>query len=165
MTAVRNKARRTVYFYPTKFLTSLVYAMTDTLINAPLGEESALVQTCRTQHQTWAATIAQHEQEIDQLLALLNDLLEHHNYQSLRHRAVNYYGDLNHLKSGFQRLRLDTICQTMDCSHTQRQSCREPRFSLYATIESRFHALTDDLNRIQAGCYQFLSVMVTLNLL
>lgn len=139
--------------------------MTDKLINPTVGDEPLRVAACRNQHQAWATTLAQHEQEIDQLLMLLGDLLDYPNYQQLRHRAVAHYGHLNHLKSRFQRLRLDMICEGADCWPSARQACTNPRFGLYTTIDSSFHNLTDEFSKVKAGCYQFLSVMVTLNLL
>lgn len=139
--------------------------MTDKLISSPLGEEPSLVQNCHHQNQVWATAIAHYEQEIDQLLTLLSDLLDTHSYQNLRHRAFAYHGSMNHLKSRFQRLRLDMVCESVVCMPTGSQSCREPRFGLYKTIESHFQALTGEFNRVKAGCYQFLSVVVTLNIL
>ncbi|QHV95551.1 hypothetical protein [Spirosoma endbachense] len=140
--------------------------MTDTRITLPQDDDPLHIQTCRSQHQTWAMTIAQNEQEIDQLLAILSDLLDYQQYKSLRQRAVDYYGDLNHLKSRFQRLKLDMICEGVACNPSERLACREPRIGLYATlaVDSQLRSLMDELGRIKAGCYQFLSVMVTLNL-
>ncbi|WP_338874656.1 hypothetical protein WBJ53_03455 [Spirosoma sp. SC4-14] len=139
--------------------------MTDTLTNPPQGEESSLIQACRSQNQVWTTAIVQYEQEIDNLLALLADLLEHPTYQNLRLRAIDYYGTLNQVKSRFQRLRLDMVCENRVCMPSDQQVCREPRFGLYTLVDSHLRALADEFSRVKAGCYQFLSVMVTLNML
>lgn len=104
------------------------------------------------------------EQEIDQLLRILADLPEHNSYRSLRHRAADYIGGLNILKSRFQRLRLDMTCESA-CVPNESQTCREPRFGLYTRIETHFRPLTDEFSRIKDGCYQFLSGLVSLNLI
>jgi|GEM_PF-1900388 len=151
------------YFYSQKFIT--IYVMTDTLTNPPQGDESSLIQACRSQNQAWTTAIVQYEQEIDNLLALLADLLEHPVYQNLRLRAIDYHGTLNHVKNRLQRLRLDMVCENRVCLPSERQVCRDPRFGLQPLVESHLRALTDEFSRVKAGCYQFLSVMVTLNML
>ncbi|QKZ14070.1 hypothetical protein [Spirosoma sp. KUDC1026] len=139
--------------------------MPDSPIHLLPKDEQPSIQTCRSQHCTWNKLLIHNEQEIDQLQELLADLLEKHTYRSLRHRALDYYSNLNQLKSRIQRLRLDMICEGVDCSPVEPTPCREPRFGLFATIESHFRSLTDEFSHLKAGCYQFLSVVVTLNLL
>lgn len=139
--------------------------MIDLLGKSPLEQASSGVQTCRTQNQAWATTLVANEEEIDQLLTLLADLPGQHSYRSLYHHAVDYTGDLACLKSSFQEIRLDMICQGIPCTSTEHQTCREPRFGLYTLIETHFRPLTDEFTRIKDGCYQFLAGMVSLNLI
>ncbi|MCY7352415.1 MAG: hypothetical protein LH606_17410 [Cytophagaceae bacterium] len=141
--------------------------MTDTRINLPPDENSSPFQTCRNQHQHWATTIVQDEREIDQLLILLADLPTQPPYRSLRHNAVDYLGDLNLLKSSFQRLRGAMVCDRVACTSTEQLPCSSPRLGWYTTlaVDSHLRTLTDEFNRIKEGCYQFLSGLVTLNLI
>jgi hypothetical protein len=138
--------------------------MIDLLSKSPLGEASSGVQICRTQNQAWATTLVANEQEIDQLLTLLADL-PNDSYRSLYHRAVDYTGDLASLKSRFQQIRLNMVCEGIPCTSTEHQACREPRFGLYALIETHFRPLTDEFSRIKDSCYQFLNGLMTLNLI
>jgi hypothetical protein len=139
--------------------------MPNSLIHLIPDDEQPSIQICRSQHYTWSKILIQDEQEIDQLQELLADLLEKHNYRNLRHRAIDYYSNLNQLKSRIQRLRLDIICEGIGCSSAGPTSCNESRFGLFTSIETHFQNLTDEFNRLKDGCYQFLSVVVTLNLL
>ncbi|GAB2583574.1 hypothetical protein [Spirosoma areae] len=133
--------------------------------NLPLQTLPPGIQTCRHQNQHWAATLAQNEQEIDQLLSLLANLPEHHSYRSLHHPAVDYSGSLNLLKMSFQQLRLDMVCEGMTCTLTERQTCQEPRFGVYTLIERHCRPLTDEFNRVRDEYYQFLTCLMTLNLI
>jgi hypothetical protein len=139
--------------------------MPNSLIHLLPEDEQPSIHICRRQHYTWSKILIQDEQEIDQLQEILADLLEKHNYRNLRHRAIDYCSNLNHLKSRIQRLRLDLICEGVGCSLAELTTCRESHFGLFTSIETHFQNLTDEFSRLRDGCYQFLSVVVTLNLL
>ncbi|GAB3642667.1 hypothetical protein GCM10027423_33030 [Spirosoma arcticum] len=96
---------------------------------------------------------------------MLTNLPEHHSYRSLHHPAVDYIGSLNLLKMSFQRVRLDMVCEGVTCTPTEHQRCHEPRFGVYTLIEGHCRPLTDEFNRVKAGYYQFLSGLMTLNLI
>jgi hypothetical protein len=123
------------------------------------------LQNCHSENQRWAVTLKGYEQEIDQLQALLDDVLEHYNYQNLRPRAIDYHQSLNRLKLWFNRLRTDLICDSSNCVSGNRLPCEEPRFGRYTAIPAQFAGLSDEFARTKAGCYQFLTVLVQLNLL
>ncbi len=136
--------------------------MTDTLTTLSCEDEPSLHHSCRTQHQHWDQALTQHEQEITQTVDLLTDLLTQHNSPLLRHRAVQYVSKFNNLKSRLQRLRLDMVCAHAVCPPT---NCSEPRFTLYTGIDLRIRRMSDELTQLSSGCYQFLSVLVSLNVL
>jgi hypothetical protein len=139
--------------------------MPESFISLLPEDEQSSIQTCRSQHYSWGKILIRNEQEIDQLQELLADLLEKHNYRSLRHCATDYHSNLNHIKNRIQRLRLDMICEGEGCSPAGSTFCRESRLGLFTSIETHYRTLADEFNQIKAGCYQFLSVVVTLNLL
>lgn len=124
---------------------------------------------CYTENHRWAGTLTNYEQESEQLTALLDDVLEHYNHQSLRQRAIEYRQRLNRLKTWFSRLRTDLVCEGSLCVPGDQQArclhCGQPRFGLYASLSLQFADLSDEFARIKASCYQFLSGMVQLNLL
>ncbi len=136
--------------------------MTDTLTTLSYEDEPGLHYTCRTQHQHWNQVLTQHEQEIAQAVDLLTDLLTQHNSPLLRHRAVQYVSKFNNLKSRLQRLRLDMVCAHAVCPPTV---CSEPRFTLYTGIDLSIRRMSDEFTQLSSGCYQFLSVLVSLNVL
>ncbi|GAB3906939.1 hypothetical protein GCM10028803_40130 [Larkinella knui] len=122
------------------------------------------LENCHAENKRWSVTLTGYEQEIDQLMVLLDDVLEQYNHQNLRQRAIDYHQNLNRLKVWFNRLRSDLICNRSTCDSVHQLPCGEPRFGLYATIPAQFAGLSDEFARIKAGCYQFLSVVVQLNL-
>ncbi len=136
--------------------------MTDILTTLTYDDEPSPILNCRTQHQHWDQALTQHEQEITQTVDLLTDLLTQHNSPLLRHRAVQYVSKFNNLKSRLQRLRLDMVCAHSVCPRT---SCSEPRFTLYTGIDLSIRRMSDELTQLSSGCYQFLSVLVSLNVL
>ncbi|GAB3251884.1 hypothetical protein GCM10027347_10590 [Larkinella harenae] len=108
-------------------------------------------------------TLNSYEQEVSQLLALLDDVLEQYNQQNLRQRAIEYYQRLNHLKLWFSRLRSDILCET--CAPNAPLPCEKVRFSRHTSLPSQFTNLSDEFAHTKSGCYQFLSVLVQLNLI
>lgn len=126
----------------------------------------ASTAACHEQHQHWQHIIRQQEDEIRQLRALLLDVMEQHNCRSLHHDAIDYYRDLNHLQTKLERLHRDFICEGVTCaSTTEKESCADARFNLSATIERHTAVLIGEFSRIKDGCLQFLSGMMSLNLL
>lgn len=119
---------------------------------------------CHQEHQRWQQIIGQQEEEIRQLRALLLDVMNHYNYRSLRHDAVDYYHDLNQLQTKLDRLTRDLICEGVDCSVAENKSpCVDARFGLSAAIERHATSLVSDFTRIKGGCLQFLAGMMSLN--
>ncbi|MVM38568.1 hypothetical protein GO730_15075 [Spirosoma sp. HMF3257] len=122
--------------------------------------------TCHQDHQHWQQIIRQQEEEIRQLRSLLLEIMNQYNCRSLRHDAVDYYRDLNHLQSKLDRLNRDMICEGVDCpADTHQPACTNTRFGLSATIERHATMLVSEFSRIKDGCLQFLSGMMSLNML
>ncbi|WP_124879577.1 hypothetical protein [Larkinella rosea] len=125
-----------------------------------------LLNQCHTENQRWSVTLTSYEQEVDQLLVLLNDVLEQYNHQNLRQRAIDYSQRLNRLKVWFHRLRSDLLCEgTVSGNSSGCLKCGKPHLSLYSAISLQITGLSDEFAHIKTGCYQFLSVLVQLNLL
>ncbi|GAB3930912.1 hypothetical protein [Larkinella terrae] len=123
-----------------------------------------LLNQCHTENQRWSVTLTSYEQEVDQLLVLLNDVLEQYNHQNLRQRAIDYSQRLNRLKVWFHRLRADLLCEGSG-GFAGCQKCGKPHLSLYSAISLQIAGLSDEFTHLKTGCYQFLSVLVQLNLL
>lgn len=119
---------------------------------------------CYTENQRWSVILTSYEQEIDQLLSLLDGVLDQYIHQNLRYRAVDYHQCLNRLKAGFNHLYTENIC-AINCCEGRCLPCGEARFGRYAIVPNQFASISDEFGRIKAGCYQFLSVLVQLNLL
>lgn len=130
-----------------------------------LALSTTQVAKCQQQHHTWATTLTQNEQEIDQLLGLLTDLLEQHNYRSLQHDAIDYYGDLNGLKARIQQLRHDFVCDGMACRAETTPHCNPVKATRPGYIGQAFGRLLGDFDRTKANCTAFLAGLVGLNLL
>ena len=121
---------------------------------------------CHGQHQHWQHLIRQQEEEIRQLRALLLEVMAPYNGRSLRHDAIDYYRDLNHLQTKLDRLQGDLICAGVPCALTsEKGSCADARFPLSAIMERHAAALVGEFSRVKDGCLQFLSGMMSLNLL
>lgn len=122
--------------------------------------------TCHQQHQHWQQLIRQQEEEIRQLRALLLDVMNPYNCRSLRHDAIDYDRDLNHLQAKLDRLHRNLICEGVDCAAVREHpSCINSHFGLSETIERHAMGLVSEFSRIKDGCLQFLSGMMSLNLL
>ena len=133
-------------------------------MNRTLSANSS-VASCQQDHQYWQQIIRQQE-EIQQLRALLLEIMERYNCRSLRHDAIDYYRDLNHLQTKLDRLNRDFVCADMACkTHNENLPCADTRFNLTATIERHAAALVIEFGRVKAGCLQFLSGMMSLNML
>lgn len=126
----------------------------------------ATTESCHQDHQHWQQIIRQQEEEINQLRSLLHDVMEQHNYRSLQYDAVDYDQALNHLQSDIKQLRQTMICEGNECLHQARtKSCTDSRFGISATIERHATSVINDFTRVKDGCLQFLSGMMSLNLL
>ncbi|GAB4039336.1 hypothetical protein [Spirosoma jeollabukense] len=122
--------------------------------------------SCHEEHQHWQQIIRQQEEEIQQLRTLLLDVMDQYNCRSLRHDAIDYYQDLNQLQTKLDRLHRDLICNGVDCSPAKQElACDNVHFGLSATIERHTTLLISEFSRIKDGCLQFLSGMMSLNLL
>ncbi|SOD80054.1 hypothetical protein [Spirosoma fluviale] len=122
--------------------------------------------SCHQDNQHWKQIIRQQEEEILQLRALLHDVMEQHNCRSLRYDAVDYYRALNHLQGDINQLRRDIICESNECIyHAKDASCKDARYGLSATIERHATHVINEFTRVKDGCLQFLSGMMSLNLM
>lgn len=137
------------------------------VLSQPAGDSLTALTTCHAENRRWSQTLLHHEQEIDQLLALLTDAMEQHNYRSIRHRALDYYEDLKRLRVRYNRLYVDMVCAGGPCQLTNARptSCDNPRFGLHTLVQAQYQTITEEFLAVKEGCYQFLSVLVELNLL
>lgn len=121
---------------------------------------------CRAGYLNQKQAIERQEEEIDQLQALLLDVLNRYNYRSLRHSAVEYCRKLNNVRTLLNRLHRDLVCEGITCGAViETKACYDTHFGLSVALESHIKTLTDEFERIKADCTQFLSGMMTLNLL
>jgi hypothetical protein len=123
------------------------------------------VQTCRSLHQTWATTLTESEQEIDQLLNLLEEFPDD-KYQTLHERTTNIAQTLSQLRSRIQHLQLDMVCAGTHCSSLEiTTSCPDPHFMLPATGNPLISAVTIEYGLIKERCQAFLGELMRLNLI
>ncbi|MBO0949413.1 hypothetical protein [Fibrella forsythiae] len=123
------------------------------------------LQTCRTQHQAWAVSLEQSEEEIDQLLTLLADLPSD-SFRSLNHPIVGYMQSLGRLKSRIHNLRVDVVCTGASCSTPALASaCPDPHFSQPVNSSSIISAVSAEYDRMKDRCQAFLSELMLLNLI
>ncbi|NID10692.1 hypothetical protein [Fibrivirga algicola] len=123
------------------------------------------LQTCRSQHQAWATSLEQSEDEIDQLLALLADLPSD-SFRSLNHPLVGYTQSLNRLKSRIHNLRADVVCTGTSCSSSATTvSCPDPHFVEPSTSSTIISAVSAEYDRMKERCQAFLGELMLLNLI
>lgn len=138
--------------------------MQTALPNQQPNESGRVPSECRTQHQTWAANLAQSEREIDQLLSLLAEL-PNINYRSLRNRTIDYAQTLNRLKHRIHRLRIDVACQSDRCMLTSAATCPDPRFMLCSMGGTLISGVSTEYDRVKTQCHVFLGELMGLNLI
>ncbi|RYF45918.1 MAG: hypothetical protein EOO39_50495 [Cytophagaceae bacterium] len=132
---------------------------------SPLQSSTNMLQTCRTQHQAWAVSLEQSEEEIDQLLTLLADL-PNDSYRSLNHPVVGYTQSLSRLKSRIHNLRVDVVCTGTGCSApVPAASCPDPHFSQPLTSSSIISSVSAEYARMKDRCQSFLGELMLLNLI
>ncbi|GAB3882902.1 hypothetical protein [Spirosoma agri] len=130
------------------------------------SESSLTPDSCHQAYQHWQQIIRQQEEEIGHLRTLLLDVMNLYNCRSLRHDVLDYYQDLNQLQLKINRLHHDLLCEGVDCAVINvEKACVNSRFGLSATLERHTNALVGEFSRIKGGCLQFLSGMMSLNLL
>ncbi|GAB4029062.1 hypothetical protein [Spirosoma gilvum] len=129
--------------------------------------DSTLTPTsCHQNHQYWQQIICQQAEEIRQLRSLLLEVMNHYNSRSLRHDAVDYFEDLSHLQVKLDQLNQNLICTGTECPPIkQTLSCSDKHFGLSAAIERHTTVLMNEFTRVKDGCLQFLSGMMSLNML
>ncbi|GAB3799612.1 hypothetical protein GCM10028819_23330 [Spirosoma humi] len=121
---------------------------------------------CRAGYLDQKQAIDRQTQEIDQLQTLLLDILNRYNYRSLRHSAIEYYRKLNNLRTRLNWLHRDFVCEGANCGAiTETRACSDTHFGLSTALERHIATLMDEYECIKADCTQFLSGMMTLNLL
>lgn len=126
-------------------------------------------QTCRTQHQTWAAQLAQNELEIDQLLTLLAELPSH-NYQHMRSYTVTYAQTLKQLKNRIHRLQLDVLCTRHTCAPAPNTPAAPTcPGGQYATLPAQGSSLvatvSSEYDRVKSRCNSYVGELMGLNLI
>ena len=139
--------------------------MNPNLSRMPIHQSSPTA-ACQQEQQHWQQIIRQQEEEIRQLRSLLLEVMSQDTCRSLCHDAVDYCRDLNQLQTKLDRLTHDLICDGADCSSSRKTlACTDARFSLSATIERHATALVGEFSRINEGCRQLLSSLMSLNVL
>ncbi|UFH55928.1 hypothetical protein [Spirosoma sp. KNUC1025] len=132
----------------------------------PSSDQLMTPATCHQNHQYWQHIIHQQEEEIHQLRALLLEVMNHYNSRSLQHDAVDYFQDLSQLQTKLDLLNRNMICTGADCPPSkQTLPCSNAHFGLSAAIERHTTALMSEFSRVKDGCLQFLSGMMSLNML
>lgn len=139
--------------------------MTDPFSNPPLGEYPSAIQTCQSQHQTWATALVRNEQEIDQLLTLLADL-PNDTCRGLHHHTVDYAQGLDQLKTRIHRLRGDVVCTGAGCPLlTPPASCPDSRFVPPGTDNLLISNVSADYSLVKDRCQSFFGELMQLNLI
>ena len=129
------------------------------------GPSQTPLLTCRTQHQAWAASLEQSEDEIDQLLTLLAEL-PNDSYRSVNQYTVDYTQSLSRLKSRIHNLRVDVVCSGTNCSLPIPASpCPDPHFSASVTSNSLISSVSNEYARMKDRCQTFLGELMRLNLI
>ena len=137
--------------------------MTDNLIR-PSSEDYSPVQTCQSQHQTWATTLVRNEQEIDQLLTLLADLPDDA-CRGLHHHTVDYAQGLDQLKTRIHRLRGDVVCTGAGCPLLTPPACPDSRFVSPGTDNPLISNVSADYGLVKDRCQLFFGELMQLNLI
>lgn len=139
--------------------------MTNQRVNFYPADMESSVQTCRHQHQTWAASLAERELEIDQLLSLLADLLPEE-YHSIHHHSVDYALALSRLKNRIHQLRVDVVCTGAHCSTpTPPTVCPDPHFMPSTLGNSLMSAVAVEFGQMKDRCRAFFGELMVLNLI
>ncbi|GAB3560798.1 hypothetical protein GCM10027578_00020 [Spirosoma luteolum] len=135
--------------------------------SAPRPDSLHALQACHAQHQTWASTLRQSEQEIDQLLTLLADLPGPDAYHSLNHPADAYAQALGRLKNRIHDLQTDMVCTGTACTAVPATStrCADPHFSMPVAGNSLIGTVSAEYVRLKERCQSFLSELMGLNLI
>ncbi|WP_044129366.1 hypothetical protein [Rudanella lutea] len=124
------------------------------------------VLTCRSQHQQWASSLHQSEEEIDQLLSLLTDLPAQISFLDLQQQTVQYAAALSRLKNHIHQLQVDVVCAGAGCSaQTTDAKCPDVRFTPQPAEVPLFPSLSAEVNRMKERCQAFLGKLVGLNLI
>ena len=138
-------------------------------MQVPHKSTEVLFQTCRAQHQSWAAQLARNEQEIDQLLTLLAELPSH-NYQHMRSHTVTYAQTLKQIKNRIHRLRIDVLCTDQTCvqaaARVAAPICPDGRYDTPPAQGSTLIAtVSSDYDRVKSRCNTFVGELMGLNLI
>ncbi len=131
----------------------------------PLNQAQNRVLSCRAQHQTWAATLTQSEDGIDQLLALLADL-PGDSYRTLNEFKQTYASALNRLKTGIQQLRTSVVCDGSGCAAPVPPAmCIDARFSSPVSRNVLIDNVLLSYEQVKSRCNTYLAELVGLNLI
>lgn len=128
-----------------------------------LTNPNAAVARCQSANQSWMAAFAHYQEEIDYLLSQIADLRNGSAYRSLFHSPEQYHRDLIRLRSQMQQVRVKNLCEHLNCTSAQSSPCINARFGLYAVVP--WSTLTDEFARLQSGCRQLFTNLLSLNLL
>ncbi len=132
----------------------------------PTTLQMPVLFTCRTQHQHWAADLAQREDDIDQMMSLLSDLPDD-TYRSLNHHAPAYVQKLRQLKAHIHRLLTEVVCLGVACSSASVASvtCPDPRFVQTGGVNALIISMSSEYSQLKDRCHLFLSELMRLNLI
>ena len=143
---------------------------TMTMNNSPLpvlalNQAQNRVLSCRVQHQMWAATLAQSEDGIDQLLALLADL-PGDSYWTLHEFKQTYASALSRLKLGIQQLRMSVVCDGSGCAAPIPPAmCIDARFTSPVSRNVLIDSVLVNYEQIKTHCNTYLAELVGLNVI
>lgn len=131
----------------------------------PFSQAQSRVLSCRAQHQSWAATLTQSEEGIDQLLTLLADL-PGNSYRSLSEFKQIYASALNRLKTTIHQLRTSVVCDGSGCASTPPPAmCIDARFTSPVSRNVLIDSVLVNYDQIKARCNTYLAELVGLNLI
>lgn len=125
-----------------------------------------ILLTCRTQHQHWAAELAQRQEDIDQIISLLADL-PGETYRSLNHRVMEYVQKLHQLKAHIHRLLTEVVCSGVACSSVSvvNVTCPDPHFAPLTSANSLIESVSAEYDQIKDRCHIFFCELMRLNLI
>ncbi len=121
--------------------------------------------TCRSQHQRWASTLSENEQEIDFLLSVLADLPDPASYRSLTAPDA-YAATLHRLKATIGQLRHAVVCIGVSCTQPSPPvPCPDAHFAPLPTSNALITSVSAECDRVRDRCQSLLGELMGLNLI
>ncbi|GAB3713535.1 hypothetical protein GCM10027592_52840 [Spirosoma flavus] len=127
---------------------------------------TASLQACRAQHQSWATTLNESEQEIDHLLNLLDELPADR-FRSLYDHKVDFTKSLEQLKLRIHRLQREVVCRGQFCSASTFMAsvCSDTHFIARSAVNSPIATLPIECSLVKQRFQAFLGQLMGLNLI